>query len=215
MSQVDCPPGTPASTACFQSVTKGLVRGLGLVSERNFNFVDDADTSCERWHSNPVVTVRGKGDIDLSVHQAGECVVSTSGVLAASIVFTVTGGTGIYAGASGSGSGSTHGAPGYTNRQTDTFSGTLTVSGLEFDVTPPVLVGATSKIAFAPRNAKVARVSYSVTGRDEGHGSVPVTCKPRSGSTFRVGRTGVTCSATDSSGNTASKKFVVTVKRRR
>jgi hypothetical protein len=41
---------------------------------------------------------------------------------------------------------------------------------------------------------------------------VPVSCKPRPGSLFRVGRTKVTCKAVDSSGNTVTGRFTVTVK---
>jgi hypothetical protein len=39
--------------------------------------------------------------------------------------------------------------------------------------------------------------------------------RPRSGSRFRVGRTRVTCSATDTSANTRKATFTVTVKPRR
>jgi hypothetical protein len=215
VSQVECPAGAPDSTACFQSSSKGVVPGLGATSEQSLLFVEDPDTSCERWHSSPVLTVLGKGEIDLSVRPPGDCVIPTTGILAASLVFTVTGGSGIYAGASGSGTVLARGGPGTTNRYTDTFNGSVTVPGLEFDLTPPVLSGAISKTVLAPRKAKVVRVTYTVTARDEGQGSVPVTCKPHSGSRFKIGRTKVTCSATDSSGNTATKRFAITVKRRR
>lgn len=213
VSQIECPGGGPDSTACFTSLTKGVVQGLGTVSEQNLNVVEDADTSCERWHSSPVLTVAGKGEIDLSVHQSGQCAPSTTGILAASLDFTVTGGSGIYAGASGSGTGTTRGGPGTTNRQTDTFSGTLTVPGLEFDLTPPIVTGAISKTAVLPKKARTVRVTYRVTARDQGR-VAPVACKPPSGSRFQLGRTRVVCSATDSSGNTAIKRFVITVKKR-
>jgi hypothetical protein len=38
-----------------------------------------------------------------------------------------------------------------------------------------------------------------------------VTCTPASGSTFPLGATTVTCSATDTAGNTGSSTFTVTV----
>jgi hypothetical protein len=41
--------------------------------------------------------------------------------------------------------------------------------------------------------------------------NVPVTCSPASGALFPPGATTVTCSATDSSGNTATRSFPVTV----
>jgi hypothetical protein len=70
VNQVECPPGTDASTACFQTSGTGVVPGLGVVSEQYLNYVEDPDSSCERWHSSPVLTVRGKGELDLSVHPA-------------------------------------------------------------------------------------------------------------------------------------------------
>jgi hypothetical protein len=42
-------------------------------------------------------------------------------------------------------------------------------------------------------------------------GDVPTTCNPVSGSTFPLGTTTVTCTATDTAGNTASSTFPVTV----
>jgi hypothetical protein len=224
---VECPPGTDASTACFQTSGNGLVPGLGVVSEQYLNYVEDADSSCERWHSSPVLTVQGKGKLDLSVRPPNGCVVPTTGVLNGSLVFTVTGGSGIYAGASGQGTFVTRGGPGTTGRNTDTLGGSLTVPNLVFDVTPPVLSGAVSKTVVAPRHAKAVRVAYKVTGKDTGPSipppncttakcdSVPVTCKPRSGSRFKLGRTTVLCSATDDSGNKATARFAITVKRRR
>ncbi|TXS72044.1 HYR domain-containing protein [Streptomyces sp. sk2.1] len=49
-----------------------------------------------------------------------------------------------------------------------------------------------------------ARVTYDATARDATDGTLPVTCAPASGSLFPVGRTTVTCSATDSAGNTGT-----------
>jgi hypothetical protein len=64
-------------------------------------------------------------------------------------------------------------------------------------------------------DARRARVTYAVHASDAVDGTVPVSCRPRSGSRFRIGRTVVRCSATDSSGNTATARFTVRVKRRR
>ncbi|MFF9570566.1 VWA domain-containing protein [Streptomyces sp. NPDC014685] len=49
-----------------------------------------------------------------------------------------------------------------------------------------------------------ARVTYGATAQDATDGTLPVTCAPASGSLFPVGRTTVTCSATDSAGNTGT-----------
>jgi hypothetical protein len=125
----------------------------------------------------------------------------------------VTGGSGAYAGASGQGTFETRGGPGTTGRISDTLGGSLTVAGLVFDRTPPVLSGATSKTVQASKGSSAARVTYKVTARDPGHGSVGVTCKPRSGSRFNLGRTRVVCSAVDDSGNKATARFTITVKR--
>jgi len=129
--------------------------------------------------------------------------------------FTITGGSGIYAGASGGGTVS-HRAS-YTlnggSAGTDTWTGTLNVPGLEFDVTPPTLSGAVNKTVRARRGSKRARVTYRVTASDAVDGSVPVSCRPRSGSRFKIGRTFVKCSATDTSANAKAGRFRVTVKR--
>jgi len=53
-----------------------------------------------------------------------------------------------------------------------------------------------------------------VAAHDDVDGTVPVTCAPRSGSFFPVGRTRVRCAATDKSANTATASFTVTVRRR-
>jgi HYR domain len=213
VNQVDCPAGTDPTTACFQIGGKDVVAGLGVVSDHYALFVEDPDSSCERWHSSPVLSVRGKGEIHLSVRPPNGCVVPTTGVLNGSLVFTVTGGSGAYAGATGQGTFETRGGPGTTGRNTDTLVGNLTVPGLVFDTTRPVLRGAVSKTVRAPSGASAARVTYKVTARDPGHGSVGVTCKPRPGSRFKLGRTRVFCSATDSSGNMAKARFTITVKR--
>jgi hypothetical protein len=128
--------------------------------------------------------------------------------------FTVTGGTGMYAGASGSGTlerilgGDTDsGRHGF-----ETWTGTLNVPGLDFDVVAPVFVGAVKKAVKAKRGAKSVRVSYQVTATDAREGPVPARCKPASGSRFPLGRTRVTCETSDSSANAATASFSVLVK---
>jgi large repetitive protein len=60
------------------------------------------------------------------------------------------------------------------------------------DTTPPVIT-APSRI-----ESDTAIVSYTVSATDNLDGSVPVTCTPESGSTFRAGTTLVSCVAFDS-----------------
>jgi hypothetical protein len=128
-----CPDGTPNDTVCVSTSGTGTARGLGSVSTRYLNFRRLPGSSCEFWHSNPVLAVSGKGEIDLAVTTpAGVCVVDGTfeGVMG-SLVFTVTGGSGSYAGASGSG---TFVIAGIADAgQTDTLDGTITVPGLDFD----------------------------------------------------------------------------------
>jgi hypothetical protein len=57
-----------------------------------------------------------------------------------------------------------------------------------------------------------AVVRYDATAVDAGDGAVTTSCAPASGSRFAVGRTLVTCSATDRAGNIARGSFAVTVR---
>jgi hypothetical protein len=56
-----------------------------------------------------------------------------------------------------------------------------------------------------------AVVTYNVSAADDVDGPVSVTCSKTSGTTFPIGTTLVTCTATDSSGNQASGTFDVVV----
>jgi HYR domain-containing protein len=56
-----------------------------------------------------------------------------------------------------------------------------------------------------------ARVSYTTTATDDVDGTVPVTYSLPSGPRFSIGTTTVSCSASDSAGNTAAGTFKVTV----
>lgn len=129
--------------------------------------------------------------------------------------FTVKEGSGAYTGASGSGRLETKGTAGGAGSGTtrSTITGTVNAPGHEFDLKAPVLVGAKSKTVRASRTAKRVRVRFAVTGRDDVDGSTRVACEPRSGSRFKIGRTKVRCSSTDSSANTATATFTVTVRR--
>ena len=60
-----------------------------------------------------------------------------------------------------------------------------------------------------------AYVTFKVTATDGVDGAVPVSCKPGSGTRFKLGPTRVRCEATDLSGNATRAAFTVTVQRRR
>jgi hypothetical protein len=78
----------------------------------------------------------------------------------------------------------------------DTIAPVVTVSDLTVDATSPA--GAT--------------VPFTATAADINPSRPAVTCTRTSGSTFAIGSTTVTCSATDAAGNTGSAKFTVVVK---
>ena len=215
-----CPPGVVGAT-CAERTARGVVPGLGSVAV-NYTFLTDiGPPSCTpitgKARGYPVrLVVEAKGEIHVALAEGAQCVEEHE-IATQAQAYTVTGGTGVYAGASGSGTVErTLGAVGGIARAgSETWTGTLTVPGLEFDTTPPTISGAVAKRLRAPRRAKRVRVRYTVTARDNLDGAVAVSCRPASGSRFRIGRTVVTCSATDTSGNTGTAKFTVTVKRRR
>jgi hypothetical protein len=185
-----------------------MVPGLGRVTER---YMKTFDGQCARTLPDFAISVAGKGELSGSVTgPACGAVPPTQVTLDA----TITGGTGIYAGASGSiqiTSAIFERSAG-VGVATDTYAGTLNVSGLEFDVTAPVLSGARARTVRAPRGARRVKVRYVVTAKDAVDGSVAAICKLHSGSFFKIGRTAVTCTAVDSSANTAKARFIITVK---
>lgn len=209
-----CPAGTADNVECHVHSDNGLVAGLGAVSTSYFFRVDVRQPECIRVLGYPVtLTVAGKGSLDLAVNPVEGCL-SAEAALSASQSFTIVGGSGLYTAARGTGTISRH----LTNQPaavvgTETFAGTLIVPGVDFDTTKPTLSGATSRRVHARRGATRARVRYRVTAFDDRDGSLPVTCRPPSGTTFRIGRTTVTCSAVDTSGNKATARFVVSVRR--
>ena len=211
----------PPAGECAARTGSGLVPGLGAVTEKYEFLVGLGPPSCavgsgEALASSSRFAVAGKGEIHFALAE-GECIAEQEPIYNQTQAYRITGGTGVYAGASGSGT-VERGLGGTTANGrygTETWMGTLSVPGLEFDTTRPTLAGAMNKTVRAATDAKTARVRFTVTARDDKDGVVPVRCTPRSGSRFRIGRTVVTCEATDSSGNSRRARFVVTVKRRR
>ena len=81
------------------------------------------------------------------------------------------------------------------------------------DTVPPVISGVPAPIVAEATSAAGAVVAYAEpTAVDDRDGVVAVSCAPASGSTFHLGTTTVTCGATDSSGNSSSRSFTVTVR---
>jgi hypothetical protein len=57
-----------------------------------------------------------------------------------------------------------------------------------------------------------AGVTFTASATDSDGGDLPVSCNPGSGSTFAIGTTQVTCSATDADGHIGTASFNVTVR---
>jgi hypothetical protein len=199
-----CPAGTPAPLACaYFSANGGIVRGLGKVSVAVFGTLDVTNRDCPTGTVKAVLTVGTKGTVTLSGPYADCTRLSDAALGKWSSNATIVGGTERFEGASGSGSLSSNGL-------TLRITSTLDVPGLTFDMNGPTLKGLLNRTikATGPRGA---RVRYAVTAQDAVDGKVVVTCNPRSGSLFRIGKTMVRCSASDSSGNVTQRGFLVTV----
>ena len=204
---VQCPQDV-ASDECLQWTGAGAARGLGGVQESFLTGFDRTDPNCVHTRfGRAFLSIASKGEIDFTLSDPYTCD-PTGETRTLTFDYATTGGSGPYAGATGSGTL----ANGTTS---DRWSGTISVSGLDFDVTPPVISGAHSKTVRIPRHRRRARVNYHVRANDAVDGPVRAKCRPRSGSHFRLGRTRVRCTATDSSANTASRSFRVMVKHRK
>jgi hypothetical protein len=105
-----CPAGTPSGALeCYSREGRGVVPGLGEVSE-SYIFVPAATNPAECPGGGPAkilgsaahFTVSGKGEIELVMAASQDCL-SPVAALTATQTFTVTRGSGAYAGASGNG----------------------------------------------------------------------------------------------------------------
>ena len=80
------------------------------------------------------------------------------------------------------------------------------------DTTPPTLHGTPADRSVTTTDPSGVAVTYTTpTATDAGDASPTIDCKPASGSTFAIGTTTVTCTATDATGNHASASFDVRV----
>jgi hypothetical protein len=223
-----CPPGTSSTLDCHAHPGGPvLVPGLGNVRQEYLYLVvlEPADADCRARGGFNIadytahLVVIGKGQIDLAVKGISDCLFDTppDTVVNNTQSFTVTGGTGAYAGATGSGTvrhDARRNGEGHAFG-TDIWEGSLVVAGREFDLNAPTLTGIANKVVRAARRARTAVVRFKVGANDDVDGTVPTTCKPRSGTRFKLGKTRVSCSATDTSGNRVTAAFTVTVKPRR
>jgi hypothetical protein len=215
-----CPPGTPSTTTdCVGFSGMSGIPGLGRATVTYVKSFDQ--TICPGQvvaQRISLIDVAGKGQLRVAMEFPFCADPAPNSTVHRG---TVVEGTGIFEGASGSLQiASTVGAPrcgtgGCMGSANDTWTGSLSVPGQAFDLTAPVLQGVRSKSVKAPRDAKGVRVRYSISAQDDVDGPVPVTCVPRSGSRFSIGRKKVACSAEDLSANVATTSFTVTVRRKR
>ena len=81
------------------------------------------------------------------------------------------------------------------------------------DTTPPEITDSLSDITLGAISPEGIVVVYTIpSATDLVDESVPVNCSPASESTFPLGTTPVTCTATDSHGNSSSKGFNIIIK---
>src|SRR5439155_18095413 len=95
-----------------------------------------------------------------------------------------------------------------TDAHGNTAHGSFTVTVR--DTTPPMLI-VPANITVEATSAAGAVVTFTASAVDIVDGRVAVSCNPASGSTFPLGATTVTCTATDAHGNNASHSFNITV----
>jgi hypothetical protein len=223
-SAAPCGPGYPSTAECDSRVGRSTaVPGLGFVSETYVYPIDTSAGTCPsglvKIPSYPAkLTVKDRGEISFDVSGAGCVEGFSTATISPTQAFTITGGSGVFAGASGAGvveRTQTQFVTG-TSRSSglDTWAGTLVAPGFEPDLTPPTITGATNRVVRAPPKARSVRVRFQPAASDNVDGVVSVSCVPASGSRFKAGtRTVVHCAATDSSANTATASFSVTVRR--
>jgi fibronectin type 3 domain-containing protein len=102
---------------------------------------------------------------------------------------------------------------------TDTTTPTTTTTDSSSTTTttpvdnPPSFQNVPANVTVEANGPSGSAVNYTVpTAVDDQDGPRPVACSPESGSVFPLGDTTVTCTATDSGGNTAQATFPVTVR---
>ncbi len=76
---------------------------------------------------------------------------------------------------------------------------------------PPPVVTASGDVTLPATSAKGAAATFTATAKDSVDGSRPVSCTPASGSVFRIGKTTVTCWASNHRGKIGQATLTVTV----
>jgi hypothetical protein len=128
----ESPAGSSAAVICHSRTGEGVVPGLGRIAESYVILADNTTCTSAAYKIlaySARFSVEGKGDLLLSLAETPECIPELA-VPRASQAFTVTGGTGIFVGASGSGTVTrVSGNPGARVTGTDTWTRTVSVPG--------------------------------------------------------------------------------------
>ena len=216
-SVATCPARYSPTTECNpRQGSLVAVQGLGYLSETYVFAFETAAPECAPGFalvlpSSGRLTVKDRGEIFFGLGGSNSCAAfgaDRTDVHLVSQTFTITGGSGVFAGSSGSG------VVTRPRDGVDNWKGTFSAPNFVEDLTAPTITGAVDKKVAAPRHARTIRVRYTVTASDDVDGPVAAVCSPRSGTRFKVGRrTTVHCSATDKSANTATVTFHVVVRR--
>ena len=214
-----CSPGTAPGIECVRFVGSAGVAGLGQTTVSYVKTLGEAECPDEapvRHFDTVVFDVAGKGTIEMA--ETGFCgppAPATVGPISA-----VTGGTGVYAGASGLLSYTSSTTP--PQRCATVSAVGRATSGAARSpcramrsTSPPRCCPGPCRGRYGPEAGQAGPSAYQVAASDDVDASATAACKPASGTAFRLGRTRVTCTATDSSANTSRATFTVTVKRRK
>jgi len=125
-AEANCPPGTPDTTSCYANLGTADITGLGPTTERYTLLAEGTNPSCGDWRADVEWTVAGKATIDFAIKSPRcQSLNSPNGTTN----YVVTGGSGAYKGASGSGileSTGSEAAPG-RGTGTDRWIGALSV----------------------------------------------------------------------------------------
>jgi X-Pro dipeptidyl-peptidase len=92
------------------------------------------------------------------------------------------------------------------------YGALASAGGTDAETVAPVMAGVPADIKVSTANANGVAVTYTPpTATDNEDPNPTVTCTPASGSTFKIGQTVVTCTATDANGNKSTATFNVLV----
>ena len=87
---------------------------------------------------------------------------------------------------------------------------TVTINYIAPDIPPPTII-VPSNIILQTNTYSPTPIAFTVTATDANGGSITPECTANYGDQFPIGFTMVTCSATDTGGNSSSESFKITI----